>query len=278
MPLSPERRHEPRRPKERSSEKRIIPSRHVHRRSKSMANIPIITIDYFGSTDTFNTRRLAGIPKTEPRIPEPVAGPLKPFPLPTNIPSSHTSSTCDSTANCGNDQAAPGFRLFGLKPWGKERSKRLERCQSSPQLCRSASLPQPSCHKQSSSDGVLTSPTKNEEKTKPPKPLRKMPSVPVQGKESEDIHLPSFIGRTFTVYHSEIGFKFDVSFRHAEKKRSQTLRTQPYDAPYFALPPVPPLPAYINKAPIHQEPSIPPSQSHPELDSRSSKSRIQHLI
>ncbi|KAF8910077.1 hypothetical protein CPB84DRAFT_1842736 [Gymnopilus junonius] len=241
-PLPSARRDEASRPKEPSSEKKVISSRHVHRRSKSMASIPIITIDYFGSTDTLNALRSAGLPKTVPQILEATAELSGPLPRPTinDVASSSTSSTFNqTTAHCGDDQPAPGFRLFGIKPWGKERSKGLERRQSSPQLCRSSSLPRSSCHKQTSSDGMLRSPTKNEKKTKARKPLRKMPSAPAQGKE-------------------KIGMKFDVSFRHGEKKRSKTLRTQPYDAPYFALPPVPPVPplpaAYI-KASMNQVPT-----------------------
>ena len=289
--LSPRISQELKKPgvKEPSSEKKICkPSRHLHRRSKSMANIPIITIDYFGSTETLNGRRSAEVVKKVPPIPEVVHEPPKPAPEPQEVlpvsadPPSSDLKSPDSTlpsstgAECDNNQAAPSFRLFGLKPWGKEKSKRLERCKSSPQLCRSQSLPRSPSHKQSSSDSSVTSPTKDETKPKSRKSLRKIPSVPAQGKESEFNHFGA--GIRLADQCLEVGIKFDVTFRHAEKKRSQTLRTQPYDAPYFALPPVPPLPPAYRKTAQEEtsanRPSHPESNTDKLLDRKSSKSRI----
>ncbi|KDR85668.1 hypothetical protein GALMADRAFT_218765 [Galerina marginata CBS 339.88] len=227
----------PAKPKETSSEKqRTRP--HSLRRSKSM--IPIITIDYFGSTDSLRSGRTSAdfTAKIEPQVavPQPFVVPVPPTPE-----TASSSASTSSAASCSSNER-PGFRLFGLKSWGKD--KPLQRRQSSPQLCQASSLSLCTHHKQTSSDGMLTIPVKSESKPKTRKMLRKMTSVPV---------------------HEKFGIISDASLpRTVEKKRSLPLRTQPYDAPYFAPPPVPPLPVAYR--------SPPRREAVPQSDLETSKS------
>ncbi|KAF9451407.1 hypothetical protein P691DRAFT_787229 [Macrolepiota fuliginosa MF-IS2] len=114
------------------------------------------------------------------------------------------------------------FRLPGLKPlWGGEKPK-IHRSASSPQLSEFTEgeisfLDSRKDCKDKISFGLSEKSSK--------KTLRHEKSSNTLASQSS---------------HS----KFFPSFpKNAEKKRSQVLRTQPYDAPYFVCPPVPPMPS-----------------------------------
>jgi len=165
-------------PKERSS------SLHSHRRSRSM--VPIITIDFFGSTENLRPNS-ADFLKIEPRIKGtvvPLPKPLVTSPAsPTSTSSNGSTSTCHTTA----EKEKHTFRLF--KPWGKDKPKgvSLKRSRSSPQLCHGPLLPAVACHRQVGSDGDRTL-KELPEKARPQTPkthktLRKMSSAP--GRESK---------------------------------------------------------------------------------------------
>ncbi|KIK07298.1 hypothetical protein K443DRAFT_673561 [Laccaria amethystina LaAM-08-1] len=113
------------------------------------------------------------------------------------------------------DNTRVGFRMSNLKPpWVKEKP-RISRSRSSPQL--SNQLSSPSCRqKKSKVKKDKRGPESLEEK--PEKALRKVCSTPGLGGEKVTM-------KTFT--------------QNAVKKRTETLRTQPYEAPYFCAPPIP---------------------------------------
>ncbi|KAF9567837.1 hypothetical protein CPC08DRAFT_521130 [Agrocybe pediades] len=243
-------------------------SMHSHRRSRSM--IPTITIDYFGSTESLRRNSIDSL-KTDVRLASAVHVPQKPHILPTHAsspdipiittalpdlmdkhisPPNSTTTTSSFTSNSSNgerDREKHTFRLLNIKQWGKDKPKGgLSRTRSSPQLCHAPILPAALCHKQAGSDGGETLknlPAKiNPETPKPHKTLRKMSSAPGREKTAS----PKSAGTTPS--------------RGTEKKRSQTLRTHPYEAPYFAPPPVPPLPRNIQSRPsssksLNQSPS-----------------------
>ncbi|GLB35790.1 putative histone deacetylase (HDAC) interacting [Lyophyllum shimeji] len=110
-----------------------------------------------------------------------------------------------------------GFKFSNLKPlWGEKRPKqRLQHASSSPHLTSKPPLPAPT------SDGPR----------KPP-PLGKKRSKPLRN-ETGDPATP----RSASCPTTEV-----AENKQVEKKKSQTLRTQPYEAPYFFPPPVPPIP------------------------------------
>ncbi|KAF8167409.1 hypothetical protein B0H34DRAFT_792138 [Crassisporium funariophilum] len=180
----------------------------IHRRSRS---IPIITIDYFGSTDALRPTS-ADFLKVEPRFQVPV----QPLPRPlTFIITSPPEHEAISLPNAPKPDRH-GFRLSSLKPsWIKDKPK-VERRRSSPHLDHPPPLPVALPHGRSNSDEILTVPLRKDTKLKPRKVLRRMTSAPgpVQDK------LPSMS-------------------RSIEKKKSLNLRTQPYEAPYFCSPPLP---------------------------------------
>ncbi|PPQ77045.1 hypothetical protein CVT25_014862 [Psilocybe cyanescens] len=243
------------------------------RHSKSM--VPVITIDYFGSAESPRRASAGPVMIDSPSIanpvtilPEHIPFVISPPPSPptaiSSLPASPPAATCfipssppatissiSTDASTKSDRS--GFRLFHIKHWGKDKQKTtspsLLRRQSSPHLCPTRMMG----HKHTNSDGILPTAVKNEPKSKSRKMLRKMPSVPAHEK------VPT-----------------SPPPRKSEKKRSQTLRTHPYDAPYFAPPPVPPLPAYRPQSredTIRQfrDPSSSPGRS---LEKKPSRSRL----
>jgi len=240
---SPTPRPLPAKLREPSSEKRIISS--SHRRSRSL--IPIIKIDHFDNI--------------EPRV----SGPINTLPKPyhfTISPDDPAPSSESSTSSMGAGVGdRPPFRLFSLRSWGKDRPKVGGRSSSAqlgqPPLVHLTGFPV--SHKKSDSDGkrkvCLRSRVESEPKTR--KTLRKATSAcNVREKVVVQFDLPP------PVLHS------------VEKKRSQTLRTQPYEAPYFLTPPVP-MP--IRKSPSRSNlRSPPPPLPNPSLTRKLSKSLISN--
>ncbi|KIM47547.1 hypothetical protein M413DRAFT_439211 [Hebeloma cylindrosporum] len=225
-----------------TGKRKIISS---HRRSRSL--IPIIKIDHFDHIES--PRQLsAGSLKIEPPIPEStVTNPLPKSYRFTISPDESLPKSGGSTANVVVGDR-PAFRLFNPKSWGKDRPN-VERRSSSPQLFHPpAALPSltgsPASHKQSNSDGKLKagSSSKGEEKPATRKVIRKAKSCyNVREKVNVNVEPPPPIPR------------------NVEKKRSQTLRTQPYEAPYFCTPPIP-MP--VRKSPPSNLRSPPPLPSH----------------
>lgn len=112
------------------------------------------------------------------------------------------------------DGSRVGFRMSNLKPpWVKEKP-RISRSRSSPQLSDQLSPPS-SRQKNSKVKKDKREPERLEEK--PEKTLRKVCSTPGPGGQ--------ITMKAFT--------------QNAVKKRTETLRTQPYEAPYFCAPPIP---------------------------------------
>lgn len=164
----------PRKLKESSSGIRNKKDITLKRRSRSL--IPIITIDYIGSTDHLHTS-VTGHLQVQPRI----SGPVKPLPKPLPFIITQQSDPVqldrESSHNWG------GRSLSNLRPsWTKEGKDRplIKRRKSSPQLCHAPPLTAPLCHKVSNDDGSMTRCTAT---------LHKMPSTPGMVHESELIFL-----------------------------------------------------------------------------------------
>lgn len=131
----------------------------------------------------------------------------------TQRPSSPPSSN-DLRRLVDVDGSRVGFRMSNLKPpWAKEKP-RISRSRSSPQLSDQLSPPS-SRQKEPKVKKSKRGPESLE--GKPEKALRKVCSTPDPGGE---ITMKAFS-------------------RNAVKKRTETLRTQPYEAPYFCAPPIP---------------------------------------
>ncbi|CAA7264823.1 unnamed protein product [Cyclocybe aegerita] len=199
-------------------EKKRARSLASHRRSRS---IPIITIDYFGSTETLRKKTSADFLRAEPKALPSVTEPQVSFAAAPEVPErrgrTRSRPPPPTPMPCHDKQ---GFSLANLKPIFTKEKPKPERRQSSPQLCSCPSLP-PICHKTSGSDGTPQAHSKSVSNSKSRKTLRKMQSAPGPVQE-------------------QLTMKFDPSFRRSiEKKKSLNLRTQPYDAPYFAPPPLP---------------------------------------
>jgi len=234
----------PEKSREPSSEKRIISS--SHRRSRSL--IPIIKIDHFDNI--------------EPRV----SGPINHLPKPYYFtispddpaPSSESRTSSMGVGVGGHDRSA--FRLFSLKSWGKDWPK-VGRHSSSGQLDQPPLVHPtefPVSHKKSNSDGNLKicSRSRVESEPKTRKTVRKATSSRnVREKVNVQIDVPPPVPRG------------------VEKKRSQTLRTQPYEAPYFCTPPVPmPFRKSPSRSNLRSPPPPPPLP--PSLTRKSSKSLI----
>ncbi|KAF8204007.1 hypothetical protein BJ912DRAFT_941621 [Pholiota molesta] len=218
---------------------------HCHGRSRS---IPTMMVDHFDSTEHIS-RTSPDSSQAEPRM----SGPIAPLPQPQSLvspPSVQTTSTTKSNSICSAvTTARPKPRLFDPKSWGKD--KRLKRCQSSPQLCKPPEMPfiTSLSHKSTGSDPDIATPPAAMKKSKSWKTLHKAKSGPI----------------------NDTSPKVD---RKSEKKRSQTLRTHPYEAPYFAPPPVPSLPVHITFISDHTSSEYSSSiDSSPKssLDRRSSR-------
>jgi len=250
------------------AEKRKIIS--SHRRSRSL--IPIIKIDHFDNIET--PRRLsAELLKIEPRISESI----NPLPTPYHFTICLDGSLPKSGGSTGNMVVGvgdrPGFRLFNPKSWGKDRPK-VERRSSSPQLCQ---LPlatltgSAASHKQSNSSGKFKacSSSKGETKSVTRKVIRK-------AKSSYNVRDSEYLISTLSkCYIMTSGFEGNANAeppppvpRNVEKKRSQTLRTQPYEAPYFCTPP---MPMPVRKSPRSNLRSPPPPLPSHSLDRKLSK-------
>ena len=230
-----------------------------HRRSRSL--IPIIKIDHFDNIET--PRKLsAGLLKMEPRTSESI----KPLPKPRRSTVCPDGSLPNSGA--GNMDVGvgdrPAFRLFNPKSWGKDWPK-VERRSSSPQLCQP---PLPSLtgssvsHKQSNSDGKRRVCSSSKGETKPVRKVVRKAKSSYNVRDSEYLFVlsESYI-LTFTL---EVDVNADPPPpipRNVEKKRSQTLRTQPYEAPYFCTPPMP-MPRHKSPRSNLRSPP-PPLPSHP---------------
>jgi len=110
-----------------------------------------------------------------------------------------------------------GFKFSNLKPlWGEKRPKQqLYRVLSSPHLTTNPPLPV-------------------QARGEPPKhsALGKKRSKPLRPEA----------GNTSTARSVSCPTVVAAENKRVEKKKSQTLRTQPYEAPYFFPPPVPPIP------------------------------------
>jgi hypothetical protein len=131
------------------------------------------------------------------------------------------------------DNTRLGFRMSNLKPpWVKEKP-RISRSRSSPQL--SNQLSSPSCRqKKSKVKKDKRGPESLEEK--PEKALRKVCSTPGLGGESK------FLFQHYDCDESNLNcveVTMKTFTQNAVKKRTETLRTQPYEAPYFCAPPIP---------------------------------------
>ncbi|KAH9486321.1 hypothetical protein JR316_0000385 [Psilocybe cubensis] len=253
-----------------SRDKTVRRSVSAHELRHSVSMVPVITVDYFGSAESPRRASAGPVLIDSPSISNPVTTLPEHIPfvitppptpptvassLPTSPPASApcsppaTISSISTDASVKSDKS--GFRLFHIKHWGKDKPKNtpnLARRQSSPHLC-----PKKLCHKHTNSDGNIPIVVNIETKPKSRKMLRKMSSGPVQEKVTTT-----------------------PPPRKSEKKRSQTLRTHPYDAPYFAVPPVPPLPAYrpqFREEAIQQtrDPNASPGRS---LEKKSSRSRL----
>lgn len=112
------------------------------------------------------------------------------------------------------DDSRVGFRMSNLKPpWVKEKP-RISRSRSSPQLSELLS-PSSSGQKKSKVKKDKRGPESLEEK--PEKALRKVCRSP----------------------SPEGGITMKSFTQNAVKKRTETLRTQPYEAPYFCAQPIP---------------------------------------
>jgi len=260
--------------RETPTEKRKIIS--SHRRSRSL--IPIIKIDHFDSIET--PRQLsAELLKMEPRISESI----NPLPRPYRFTICLDDSLPNSGGSTGNMGVGvgdrPGFRLFNPKSWGKDRPK-VERRSSSPQLCQ---LPLPPLigsaapHKQSNSCGKFKacSSSKGEAKPITRKVIRK-------AKSSYNVRESEYLVSIFSKgYNKAFGFEGHNANaeppppvpRNVEKKRSQTLRTQPYEAPYFCTPP---MPTPVRKSPRSNLRSPPPPLPSHSLDRKLSKPLVSN--
>jgi hypothetical protein len=78
----------------------------------------------------------------------------------------------------------------------------------------------------------------------PPSPNKQKTSVPVKKKSSKNLRkiasVPSGLGKCFFyVIRMVLILLVGPKSRPLEKKKSQPLRTQPYEAPYFFPPPIP---------------------------------------
>lgn len=198
-----------------------------HQRSHS---IPAILVDNFDSAEyiTWNSADI----EIEARPP---VYELDPSTLKGENAASTKHSICDSV------RSRP--RIFPPKLWGKDRkSKPLKRCRSSPQLYTGPTLPLPlpqADHLTGSESENLSEAKLKLKKTKSWKGLRKARSGTLPESKSNLLFLK--------LHCLMQGFLEPVSKadRKAEKKKSQTLRTHPYEAPYFAPPPVPAMPVHI---------------------------------
>ncbi|KAF8079009.1 hypothetical protein FPV67DRAFT_1690750 [Lyophyllum atratum] len=113
-------------------------------------------------------------------------------------------------------RSGSGFKLSNLKPSWAEKRPKLYRAVSSPHLTSSPPLPLPA-----------------RDEPRKPSPLGKKRSKPLRKDIMDDTTARSASCPVVTIAEK----------KPVEKKKSQTLRTQPYEAPYFFPPPVPSIPA-----------------------------------
>ena len=229
------------------------------RRSRSL--IPIIKIDHFDNIET--PRKLsAGSLKMEPRISESINLLPKP-PRSTVCPDGPLPNSRTGNMDVGVGDR-PAFRLFNPKSWGKDPPK-VERRSSSPQLCQP---PLPSLtgssasHKQSNSDGRRKACSSLRGETKPVRKVIRKAQSSYNVRDSEYLSVLSK-GYILT-FALEVNVNADPPPpvpRNVEKKRSQTLRTQPYEAPYFCTPPMPMPRRKSPRSNLRSPP--PPLPSHP---------------
>jgi len=179
-----------------------------HRRSRS---IPLITLDYFGSA----------VGGTEVENALPVRKPLT-FVIPPP-----PGREREYPRSAGYDTEKSGFRLANL--FSTERKREKEKMQKIrerrpslppalvPQLEGPAKQPQASRKRRKSE--VSKTPLLGQGNVVRPQ-VRRVSSAPTE---------------------ERLTMKFDLTFsRTVEKKKSGTLRTQPYEAPFFCPPPVQP--------------------------------------
>lgn len=138
----------------------------------------------------------------------------------------------------GSRSGSP-FRLSSLKPlWGGEKPK-IHRSASSPQLSEftEGKLPLPDSKARKKDKTAFSLSGKSSKKT-----LRQEKSLDCVASQCKAqisfCHLSCTILIRTPASHSKF---FSSSPKNVEKKRSQVLRTQPYEAPYFVRPPAPPM-------------------------------------
>ncbi|KAF9486487.1 hypothetical protein BDN70DRAFT_988040 [Pholiota conissans] len=197
----------------------------MHARSQS-ESIPSIMVGHHDSSEHVswkNPEFLTEEPAPFSAVVSPPSQSLQTLQSPPS--SAQTTNTVKSNpCACPTTKLKP--RLFDPKTWGSH--KRLKRCQSSPQLSKPPGVPfvsSPPPLKSHGSDSE-SQPAHNLKKSKSWKHLRKAKSGPINNDKATS--------------------KTD---RKADKKRSQTLRTHPYEAPYFAPPPVPSVPVHVTLIP-----------------------------
>jgi len=200
-----------------------------HRRSRS---IPLITLDYFGSTEQLDMKPRSSFGTLPARKP-----------LTFVIPQPPDRRRVESSHLADSDTQKSGSRLANLFSKEKKREKenlwKVRKPPSSPVVPQPLedSTKQPQAPLKRRKSDIDERPLlSNEGQKKVRAPMRRVCSAPME---------------------ERLAMRFDLTFsRTVEKKKSTTLRTQPYEAPFFCPPP--------------GQPRHPESQNTLDLTSKSS--------